>query len=171
MIRVRMIDHIVLRTGRVKIMVHFYSKILGCKVERVLPPETGLTQLRAGKSLIDIVAVDSQLGRAGGGPPTAQDNNLDHFCLQIESIKENDLRDWLKSQGIDSGEFEVRYGLRGLGPLFISMTRMGILLNFGVNCDHRGRGLLLLDTEAGFETPGPCDVKDIHAVGDVVRQG
>ena len=116
MIHVRMIDHIVLRTDRVEIMVRFYSKVLGCKIERTLPPETGLTQLRAGKSLIDIVAVDSQLGRAGGGPPIAKDNNLDHFCLQIESINENVLRDWLKSQGIDSGEFEIRYGAEGFGP-------------------------------------------------------
>ncbi len=116
MIRVRMIDHIVMRTVRVEIMVRFYSKVLGCKIERTLPPETGLTQLRAGKSLIDIVAVDSQLGRAGGGPPTAKDNNLDHFCLQIESIDENELRNWLKSHGIDSGEFEIRYGAEGFGP-------------------------------------------------------
>ena len=116
MIRVRLIDHIVLRTERVESMVRFYSKVLGCKAERTLPPETGLTQLRAGKSLIDIVAVDSQLGREGGGPPTAKDNNLDHFCLQIEPIKENDLRDWLKSQGIESGEFEARYGAEGFGP-------------------------------------------------------
>ena len=116
MIRVRLIDHIVLRTDRVESMVQFYSQVLGCKVERTLPPETGLTQLRAGKSLIDIVAVDSQLGREGGGPPTAKDNNLDHFCLQIEPIKENDLRDWLKSQGIESGEFEARYGAEGFGP-------------------------------------------------------
>jgi catechol 2,3-dioxygenase-like lactoylglutathione lyase family enzyme len=115
-IRVRLIDHIVLRTDRVESMVRFYSKVLGCKVERTLPPETGLTQLRAGKSLIDIVAVDSQLGRAGGGPPTAQNNNLDHFCLQIEPVEENDLRDWLKSQGIESGEFEIRYGAEGFGP-------------------------------------------------------
>ena len=115
-IRVRIIDHIVLRTDCVDSMVRFYSNVLGCKIERTLPPETGLTQLRAGKSLIDIVAVDSQLGRAGGGPPTAKDNNLDHFCLQIESIDENELRDWLKSQGIDSGAFEIRYGAEGFGP-------------------------------------------------------
>ena len=69
MIRVRLIDHIVLRTAHTESMIRFYSKVLGCKVERTTSPETGLTQLRAGKSLIDIVAVDSELGRAGGGPP------------------------------------------------------------------------------------------------------
>jgi glyoxylase I family protein len=115
-IRVRMIDHIVLRTDRVEIMVRFYSNVLGCKVERTTPPETGLTQLRAGNSLIDIVAVDSELGRAGGGAPSRSENNLDHFCLQIEPIHEGDLLNWLKSHGIDGGEPEIRYGAEGFGP-------------------------------------------------------
>ena len=137
-IRVRMIDHIVLRTDRVESMVRFYSKVLGCKVERTLPPETGLTQLRAGKSLIDIVAVDSQLGRAGGGPPTAKDNNLDHFCLQIESIREIVLRDWLKSQGIDSGQFEIRYGAEGFGPSVYIDDPDGNVVELRCVCDDRG---------------------------------
>jgi glyoxylase I family protein len=115
-IRVRLIDHIVLRTAHIESMIRFYSKVLGCEVERTTSPETGLTQLRAGKSLIDIVAVDSELGRAGGGPPTPEENNMDHFCLQIEPIKEDGLRDWLESQGIDGGEFETRYGAEGFGP-------------------------------------------------------
>ena len=68
MIRVRLIDHVVLRTADVRRMVRFYSNVLGCAVERELPPETGLVQLRAGQSLIDIVDVESELGRAGGPP-------------------------------------------------------------------------------------------------------
>jgi len=116
MIRVRLIDHIVLRTRNPEAMVYFYSEVLGCEVERTLPPETGLTQLRAGQSLIDIVAVDSELGRAGGGPPSRSENNMDHFCLQIEPIEKDDLLDWLKSHGVDGGRFEVRYGAEGFGP-------------------------------------------------------
>jgi len=111
-----MIDHIVLRTQNVESMVRFYSKVLACGVERTMPPETGLIQLRAGQSLIDIVAVDSELGRAGGGPPSPSENNLDHFCLQIESISENDLYSWLELQGVDSGGFETRDGAEGFGP-------------------------------------------------------
>jgi len=115
-IRVTMIDHIVLRTEHVDRMIRFYTKVLGCEVERATPPETGLTQLRAGESLIDIVAVDSELGHAGGGPPTPKENNLDHFCLRIEPIGEDSLRQWLESQGIDGGGFEIRYGAEGFGP-------------------------------------------------------
>jgi glyoxylase I family protein len=116
MIEVRKIDHLVLRTTDVAGMVRFYQDVLGCRVERTLPPETGLTQLRAGDALIDIVAVDSELGRAGGGPPGERGNNLDHFCLELEGTGQEELRDWLVSRGIECGEFETRYGAGGFGP-------------------------------------------------------
>ncbi len=116
MIRVRAIDHIVLRTAHLADMMDFYSRVLGCAVERTLPEEEGLYQLRAGSALIDIVAVDSELGRHGGGPPTAKQNNLDHFCLQIDSFEEQALLDWLSQQGIEASEFEIRYGAQGFGP-------------------------------------------------------
>ena len=46
---------------------------------------------------------------------------MDHFCLRIVPISEEGLRDWLESQGIDSGEFELRYGAEGFGPsIYIS---------------------------------------------------
>lgn len=116
MIRIRAIDHIVLRTARPEPMIRFYEDVLGCLVERRLPPETGLTQLRAGNALVDIVAVDSALGRVGGGPPGRTENNLDHFCLQLEPIAQDELRGWLQSHGIDCGEFQSRYGAEGFGP-------------------------------------------------------
>lgn len=116
MIRVRMIDHLVLRTGQPEKMIRFYSNVLGCRVERSLPAETGLVQLRAGTSLIDIVAVDSELGRAGGPAPSPEGNNMDHFCLQIEPLGEREMLDWLRSKGVEAGTFEVRYGAEGFGP-------------------------------------------------------
>jgi glyoxylase I family protein len=115
-IRPRLIDHIVLRTTRVDRLVAFYTGVLGCTVERTLPGEIGLTQLRAGASLIDVVDVDSELGRAGGGPPSVDGNNLDHFCLAIEAIAEADLRDWLRKRGVKPGELAERYGGEGFGP-------------------------------------------------------
>jgi catechol 2,3-dioxygenase-like lactoylglutathione lyase family enzyme len=115
MIKVKMIDHIVLRTEKLDEMIRFYSQVLGCKVERTLPAHIGLTQLRAGKSLIDLVNVDSELGRAGGPPPSGTEKNVDHFCLQIEAISEEDLRQWLESNGVEVGDFEVRYGAEAFG--------------------------------------------------------
>ena len=81
MFEVAGIDHVVLRTANIDDMLAFYSNVLGCKVERETSPESGLTQLRAGNALIDLVRVDSKLGRLGGGPPGNSGNNLDHFCL------------------------------------------------------------------------------------------
>ena len=115
MIRVKMIDHIVLRTVNKDEMIRFYSEVLGCRVERRLPAHVGLTQLRAGESLIDIVDVESELGRAGGPPPSGTEKNIDHFCLQIEAISEEDLTEWLESHGVEVGDFQVRYGAEAFG--------------------------------------------------------
>ena len=90
MIEIACIDHIVLRTTQLKEMLDFYCGVLGCQIERQTPQETGLTQLRAGSALIDLVSVDSKLGRMGGGAPTLSENNVDHFCLQLKTISEAD---------------------------------------------------------------------------------
>ena len=115
MIEIAGLDHIVLRTTRMDEMLHFYSTVLGCPVERELSPEFGLVQLRAGSALIDLVAVDSELGRAGGGPPTEGNNNMDHFCLQVKSLPEDVISRYLKSHDIEVGPFERRYGAQGFG--------------------------------------------------------
>src|ERR1017187_2347358 len=62
------IDHIVLRVVDLGRVLRFYSDVLGCAIERE-QPEIGLTQLRAGRSLIDLITVDGKLGAAGGAPP------------------------------------------------------------------------------------------------------
>jgi len=54
---VKGIDHIVLRVRALPRALGFYRDVLGCSVERQ-QAELGLTQLRAGHSLIDLVALD-----------------------------------------------------------------------------------------------------------------
>lgn len=115
MIKIRLIDHIVVRTTQLESMLHFYEDILGCPVER-RRDELGLVQLRAGKSLVDIVVVDSELGKLGGGPPVQNGRNVDHLCLQLESVNQADLIEYLQSRGVQAGEFESRYGAEGYGP-------------------------------------------------------
>ncbi len=115
------IDHIVLRTTNLDAMLMFYCNILGCTIERETSPEVGLTQLRAGNSLIDIVTVESQLGKLGGGSPTMKNNNLDHFCLKIAVKEEAYIISYLNSNGIDTGKFSERYGAQGYGnSIYIS---------------------------------------------------
>ena len=121
MIEIAGLDHIVLRTANMERMLQFYCTVLGCPVEREMSPEFGLVQLRAGNALIDLVAVDSELGRVGGGPPTEGGNNMDHFCLQIHAQPEEEISRYLASQGIEPGPFERRYGAQGYGnSLYLS---------------------------------------------------
>ena len=115
MLEILGIDHIVLRTTRLDEMLEFYTKVLGCMIERETPKQTGLTQLRAGNALIDLVVVDSKLGSVGGGAPTKTERNVDHFCLQIRSMPEAEIINHLEKHGIKVGDFASRYGAQGLG--------------------------------------------------------
>jgi catechol 2,3-dioxygenase-like lactoylglutathione lyase family enzyme len=115
MIRIREIDHLVLRTERVQAMIAFYTDVLGMSVERRLD-DIGLIQLRAGRSLLDLVPVDSELGRKGGAAPGAHGHNLDHFCVRVDPFDEGALRDHLKTKGVEAGPTERRYGAEGTGP-------------------------------------------------------
>tara|TARA_R110000737_G_scaffold352676_1_gene399709 strand:+ start:1680 stop:2096 length:417 start_codon:yes stop_codon:yes gene_type:complete len=116
MIKPKAIDHIVLRTTQYQALINFYCDVLGCVVERKLPDDIGLTQLRAGSSLIDIVdVVNGELGKAGGPAPRSTGNNVDHFCLQIAAFDEQELKSYLRAKGVEVGEFEERYGAQGLG--------------------------------------------------------
>lgn len=109
------IDHLVLRTTRLQAMIDFYNTVLGCAVEKDRREELGLVQLRAGSGLIDLVDVNSLLGQTGGGPPGDSGNNLDHFCLQVDVVSEQDILDRLAEHGIDHGDLEQRYGAQGYG--------------------------------------------------------
>jgi len=114
MLHILGIDHIVLRTTQLTNMVAFYTKVLGCQIERTLP-ELGLTQLRAGSALIDLVQVDKPLGQQGGGAPTKTGNHLDHFCLILKSVSQDDIRTHLTAHNIEVGDFTQRYGAQGYG--------------------------------------------------------
>jgi catechol 2,3-dioxygenase-like lactoylglutathione lyase family enzyme len=109
------LDHLVLRAANLGVMLAFYRDVLGCKLERSVP-ESGLYQLRAGNSLIDLVDLAGELGRAGGGAPDPNARNLDHFCLRIEPFEESALREHLRLHGIEAGEVKRRYGAEGTGP-------------------------------------------------------
>ena len=114
MIEVKAIDHIVLRTSNLGAMLNFYCDVLNCSVERELK-ELGLVQLRAGSALIDIVPVDSELGRAGGKAPSQDGRNLDHFCLKIGLVTKAELVAYLSNNSVAVPEFSERYGAEGFG--------------------------------------------------------
>lgn len=115
MIRVRDIDHLVLRVADLERMLAFYVNVLGLSVER-RRDDLGLVQLRAGRSMLDLVPVDGPLGRAGGAAPGKEGRNLDHFCLRIEPFDEAAIRSHLAAHGIAAGEAARRFGAEGEGP-------------------------------------------------------
>jgi glyoxylase I family protein len=115
MIRIRDIDHLVLRVVDLDRMLRFYCDALGCTIER-RQDAIGLVQLRAGRSLIDLVPIHGKLGSAGGAPPGREGRNLDHFCLRVEPFDEPDLRRHLEASGVAVGPVARRYGAEGEGP-------------------------------------------------------
>jgi len=116
MIRIKKLDHVVIRVHNAEKMIAFYCQVLGCTVERRSSPEMGLVQLRAGEALIDILAVDSELGRMGGIGPGREGRNMDHFCVRLESFQEEAIREHLVQQGVGGSKLETRYGAEGQGP-------------------------------------------------------
>lgn len=115
MFAIRGIDHLVLRTADVARMVRFYVDVLGCTVEKE-QSALGLTQLRAGSGLIDLVSLDGPLGRAGGAGPGPEGRNLDHFCLRIDPFDAKAIFEHLNIHHIDASPIESRYGAEGQGP-------------------------------------------------------
>lgn len=108
------IDHLVLRVRDLPRALAFYCGTLGCVVERE-QPALGLTQLRAGRCLIDLVTADGPLG-GGAAAGDAGGPNLEHFCLSIAPFEERALRAHLASCGVVAGEAAARYGAEGEGP-------------------------------------------------------
>ncbi len=120
MITIRELDHLVLRVVNLDAMLAFYCTVLGCTIERRLDT-IGLVQLRAGRSLLDLVPVDGKLGLAGGAAPGREGRNLDHFCFRVEPFDETGIRRHLAEHGVAAGPTDSRNGAEGEGPsIYIS---------------------------------------------------
>jgi glyoxylase I family protein len=114
-IAIRNIDHVVLRVRDMERVQEFYVETLGCTVEKV-QAAIGLVQLRAGASLIDLVDVAGELGRAGGAAAGREGRNMDHFCVRVEPFDATAIAAHLRNHGVDPGEAVRRYGAEGYGP-------------------------------------------------------
>jgi glyoxylase I family protein len=113
--QLRGIDHLVLRVRDLPAMQAFYCDVLDCREER-RQDEIGLVQLRAGASLIDLVAVEGKLGRMGGAAPGSEGRNLDHLCLRVDPFDREAIVAHLQAHGVGIAEFGSRYGAEGEGP-------------------------------------------------------
>jgi glyoxylase I family protein len=115
MIRIREIDHVVLRVIDLQAMLRFYCDLLGCTIERE-QPALGLVQLRAGRSLLDLVPVSGELGRKGGAPPEVEGRNMDHVCFRVDPFDAPAITDYLARHGVAVGAVASRFGAEGSGP-------------------------------------------------------
>ena len=101
------LDHVVLRCRDQERMIDFYTRVLGLPEERRLEA-LGLVQLRAGRSLVDLVP---------GSPGGFEAANVDHVCLAIAPVEMDDVVRELGASAVETiGEPMVRYGATGNGP-------------------------------------------------------
>ena len=109
------LDHVVLRVADLPRALDFYCGVLGATLERE-QAEIGLTQLRIGAALIDLVTLAGRLGRMGGAGPAAEGRNLDHFAIAITPFDEAAIRAHLERRRVAVIESGQRYGAEGEGP-------------------------------------------------------
>jgi len=106
------IDHVVLRVVDLTRATRFYEDVLGCRIERDRP-ELGMTQLRFGTALIDLIAIDGRLGRQGGARPGEEGRNMDHLCLRIADFEVDRVVAELEGAGAEVNATDRRYGSTG----------------------------------------------------------
>ena len=118
-IRIKAIDHVVLRVADLERAIRFYCQVLGCAVER-RRDDLGLVHLRAGRSQLDLVSLDGQLGRQGGAGARAAlaegGRNMDHFCIQVDPFDAAAIAAHLVAHGVEPGPVSQRFGAEGTGP-------------------------------------------------------
>jgi glyoxylase I family protein len=106
-LKIREIDHVVLRCREQSRMIDFYTRVLGLVEERRID-KIGLVQLRAGTGLIDLVPASD--------PRVESGLNVDHFCLGVDVADLEEAIRYLHANAVEIlGEPATRYGARGMG--------------------------------------------------------
>jgi glyoxylase I family protein len=106
-LKVAELDHVVLRCRDQNRAYDFYTRILGLSEERRIA-QIGLIQLRAGRSMIDLVPA--------ADPRVETGLNVDHVCIGVETRDLNEVARYLREQSVEvTGEPAMRFGARGQG--------------------------------------------------------
>ena len=117
MFKIKRLDHLVIRTDNIKEMISFYCFILGYKVQRDNLKESGLIELNAGESMIDLFDVSNENINVSKKIQCEKDiKNLDHFCILLDNFDEVEIKVHLKNFGIKCSDIEMSYGSNGYGP-------------------------------------------------------
>ncbi|HEX7052877.1 MAG TPA: VOC family protein [Burkholderiales bacterium] len=136
-LELRAIDHVVLRVRDIEAMRRFYCDVLGCS-HVAYRPKLGMSHLRAGASMIDLVSVDGPLGRAGGAAPGREGRNLDHLCLRVEPFDREAIVAHLRSHAVAVGEIRERFGAEGNGVSIYLHDPEGNLVELKGPSDGKG---------------------------------
>src|ERR1700693_4966158 len=91
-LKVAELDHVVLRCHDQDRAYDFYTRILGLREERRIA-QIGLIQLRAGRSMIDLVPAIGRRVEAG--------LNVDHVCIGVEARDLNEVVSYLRGQSVE----------------------------------------------------------------------
>lgn len=103
-LKVMELDHVVFRCCDLGSMLDFYTRVLGLAEERRVA-QIGLVQLRAGRSMIDLLPAEAKI----------KSPNVDHVCLGIETADPTALVRYLKQNSVEVlGEPAMRYGAHGM---------------------------------------------------------
>lgn len=114
MIKIREIDHLVLRVRDIDAMRRFYCDVLGA-THVAWRPEFGMSHLRVGSAMLDLITFDGTLGKSGGAAAGKEGRNLDHFCFRLEPFDQDAIVAHLKQHGVAVGDIRPRYGAEGNG--------------------------------------------------------
>ncbi len=114
MLNIRHIDHVVLRVRNIEAMRRFYCDILGAQ-HVAYRAQFGMSHLRVGTAMLDLVEVDGPLGKQGGAAPGAEGRNMDHLCFRVEPFDQEAIVAHLRAHGVPVGDIRPRFGAEGNG--------------------------------------------------------
>jgi catechol 2,3-dioxygenase-like lactoylglutathione lyase family enzyme len=114
MIAIRNIDHVVLRVKSIEAMRRFYCDVLGAQ-HVAYRAQLGMSHLRVGSAMLDLVEVDGPLGKQGGAAPGTEGRNMDHLCFRVEPFDQEAIVAHLRKHGVQAGDIRARFGAEGNG--------------------------------------------------------
>jgi glyoxylase I family protein len=104
----------VLRVADIEMMRRFYCDVLGA-THVAYRPQLGMSHLRVGEAMIDLIEVSGPLGKAGGAAPGREARNMDHLCLRVDPFDQQAIVAHLERHAVKVGDIRNRFGAEGNG--------------------------------------------------------
>ena len=103
-----------LRVADIEMMRRFYCDVLGA-THVAYRPQLGMSHLRVGEAMIDLIEVSGPLGKAGGAAPGREARNMDHLCLRVDPFDQQAIVAHLERHAVKVGDIRNRFGAEGNG--------------------------------------------------------